>query len=265
VEHENEERFDELLFLELVKVFQAGGWGSATMVLPQPPEKPRYVVFMNGPELPPGVGTGGRYVVASIGDAEYAMGLSRRTGLDTHATSPVKGEAFHDHSFAVFKRMRIEGRKRNRKGLSSEGNKEKIDKTDWALHRVLATVELKMDNSTCKAYPVTDDLRGVAQQWLYDCAKDYGPLAKEILYVLGHVLPERAVMGLDLQPEVPLAVIAGKKASASSTARENKARWTHGNIVTPEQCGENSSSTSTGSVRTTKPDPRRRPWGPTCT
>jgi hypothetical protein len=51
------------------------------------------------------------------------------------------------------------------------------------------------------------------------------------------VIPGRASRGLGLQPKMPLAVIAGKKGSSPQASQADNARWTHGNVVTPDVCG----------------------------
>jgi hypothetical protein len=222
-DHASEEAFDTRLFLAFATSFEAAGWTIAMLPSSMDEEKREYMVLQ---EPPPGCGT---CVKTFHHEIEYAMGLCRMTVLESHDTSPVKGQSFPGHSFAIFKREWKWG--------DDGGQGDADDRNGWVFHRVLATVELKVDDSACRSYQLDEFKLAVDEDFFEKNAKGYGPLFQEILYVVAHVIPGRASLGLELQPKMSLAVITGKKGSSSQASRAEKARWTHGNIVTPDVCG----------------------------
>jgi hypothetical protein len=119
---------------------------------------------------------------------------------------------------------------------------------DWIVHRLLASVELKTDTTSGKLFEVTrmhsKQKRGVDTDETEDVeirgvdprgrVAEHGPLAQELSYVVGHALPGRVGLGLDLPRKIPFAVVAGK---CSDKVPADAMHWLHGNVVTPEECG----------------------------
>jgi hypothetical protein len=126
----SEEAFDSRLFLALGRGFELAGWKVAMIPsLADPdatPEKLRFRILLNSPATP--AATGGRCAI-TIGDEEYAMGFSRRSGLQCHPNSPLAKKPFPDHSWAVFKQ---------KVAVKGQGD-DRDDLAGWILHCVLAT------------------------------------------------------------------------------------------------------------------------------
>jgi hypothetical protein len=119
---------------------------------------------------------------------------------------------------------------------------------DWIVHRLLVSVELKTDETSGKLFEVTrihsKRKRGVDTDETEDVeirgvdprgrVAEHGPLAQELSHVVGHALPGRVGLGLNLPLKIPFAVVAGK---CSDKVPADAIHWLHGNVVTPEECG----------------------------
>jgi hypothetical protein len=185
-----------------------------------------------------------------VGDRVYATGLSRKVKVkDPEGLSIIKGDSFPDLAWVIFE-----------KTVNRRVGRRKIRRDEWTVRRLLAAVELKTAKSSGKLFDVVraplKRLREEGGSGSHGSAAaaaaaaattmivgvnpkgsitEHGPLAHTLSYVVGHALPGRAALGLDLPRSVPFAVLAGK--CSSKPVPPNALRWLHGNVITPEECG----------------------------
>jgi hypothetical protein len=161
--------------------------------------------------------------VLQIGEYHYAMGLCRTMEKDEYRSFREKGGFFPDHSWAIFRK---------------KGNGE------WHVHHVLAVVELTMNNMACRLYKVQEGWRSYyderklgVSEYCFGERNDtaFGALGEALRNVLDLVVRGRAMLGLGLPAEFPLAIVTGKRRRADP--RKEPTCWTHANLCPPEECG----------------------------
>jgi hypothetical protein len=77
-------------------------------------------------------------------------------------------------------------------------------------------LELKMDNTACSEFSVStkNEESGVVTHMI-DLRSAHRTLGQVLLYTFGHVLSDRASLGLALPESLPFLVKAGKKKSTT--------------------------------------------------
>jgi hypothetical protein len=203
--------------------------------------------------------------VRRVGDALFAMGLCRKSKANNAMTdrannvaaspSILNGGSFPDHAWVIYKKKVVSTTGGRGAAVGHDEGSNDIDEynddddleggEEWTVHRLLASVELKTNKTSGMVFDVTRSKRKrggdgtepeveICRVDIRGNATEHGPLAQELAYIVGHALPGRVGLGLDLPPTIPFAVVAGK---CSETVPTDALLWLHGTVVTPDVCG----------------------------
>lgn len=94
---------------------------------------------------------------------------------------------------------------------------EKVGVHRWKVKECFGIIELKMSDTCCDGFKI----KGNGAVAAVDLKSNHGALGRVILYTIGSVILYHARNGI-LRPSVPLAVIAGRRATQASSSR---LRW----------------------------------------
>jgi hypothetical protein len=157
---------------------------------------------------------------------QYALALVREAYVPEKQEGIVNRNSYLDHALVIASR---DANEKNRGG----------ELGGWGVCQVLATVELKLIDSTCKEFARESDSDAsiVIKRSNLTKTGGAGPLAQEVMYVFGHVLWSHAALGLQLPTSLPLAVVAAMKEKAATALPSTRMRWVYGNLDIPEECG----------------------------
>jgi hypothetical protein len=153
----------------------------------------------------------------------------------------------------------------DRKTSSGVKHRASVDDCrDWEVYRILAAVEFKLHSATPmpfvmkssqdssdddgEEYDETSEGPDGVDPDSISLKHEHGPLAQAVMYALGLVLWDRAVLGLQLPESIPLSAVAIKQESKrrreedsthkrKATEKPDSTHWLHGNLIIPKDCG----------------------------
>jgi hypothetical protein len=149
-----------------------------------------------------------------VGGYEYAADLAREATLHPESGSILEDGARLDHALVVYRKP-------------AGGND-----SEFVVWRALAVVDFKVGETECKPAK-KEGGTAVDPESLALSRTVNGPLAQVIMYTFALAVPGIAALG-ELPESVPFAVVACR----SDPSQSVEIGWVHGNVVTPEACGE---------------------------
>jgi hypothetical protein len=165
-------------------------------------------------------------IILEVGETtEYAVGLARQSSVAKDLNIEIV-EKIDDSTVGID----IESKDRSTPDHSICLFLKDSD-ARWRVSDCFAVVELKLNDTSCQAFPMLNDT--VDDVSLED---KHGALGQVMLYTLTSVLPYHARRGV-LGKYLPLAIIAGKRMEPKPNS-PTRLRWVSGRLEIPEACGD---------------------------